>query len=172
MAHCEAGETPRDKRPELAEILKQHVGELPYLSNDQARAVSALIACRTASLGGHLQRCDHCGRESPLYNSCRNRHCPKCQSLDQALWVEARVKDLLPVPYFHNVFTLPHCLNPFFLRNPRVAHRLLFDAASATLIEVCRRQLGATPASSPCSTPGTRSSSITPTSTALLPGEA
>lgn len=107
--------------------------------------VSALIACRTAALGGHLRRCDTCGRESPLYNSCRNRHCPKCQSLDQALWVEAQVHDLLPVPYFHNVFTLPHCLNPFFLRNSRVAHRLLFAAATATLIEVCRSHLGATP---------------------------
>ena len=80
--------------------------------------VSALIACRTAALGGHLQRCDHCGRENPLYNSCRNRHCPKCQNLEQALWVEAQARDLPPVAYFHEVFTLPHCLNPFFLRDP------------------------------------------------------
>jgi len=107
--------------------------------------VSALTACRTAALGGHLRRCDSCGRESPLYNSCRNRHCPKCQSLDQTLWVEAQVQDLLPVPYFHNVFTLPHCLNPLFRRDPRLAYRLLFDAATATLIEVCRSHLGATP---------------------------
>ena len=144
MAHCEAGEPPRACRPELAEILEEHAWKL-RLSHDQARVVSALIACRTAALGGHLQRCDRCGRETPVYNSCLNRHCPKCQSLDQALWVEARVRDLLPVPYFHEVFTLPHCLNPFFLRNPRVAHRLLFDAATRTLIEVCRRNLGATP---------------------------
>ena len=74
--------------------------------------VSALIACRTAALGGHLQRCDHCGRENPLYNSCRNRHCPKCQSLDQALWVEAQLQDLLPIPYFHDVFTLPALSEP------------------------------------------------------------
>ena len=72
MAHCEEG-SPRAQRPELAEILKQHAHDLTYLSNDQVRVVSALSACRTAALGGHLQRCDHCGRENPLYNSCRNR---------------------------------------------------------------------------------------------------
>jgi hypothetical protein len=145
MAHCEAGETPRAERPELAQILTEHAGKLPYLSNDQARVVSALIACRTAALGGHRQRCDHCGRENPVYNSCRNRHCPKCQSLDQALWVEAQVQDLLPIPYFHDVFTLPHCLNPFFLQDPSPAHALLFEAAAKTVIDVCRSNLGATP---------------------------
>ena len=144
MAHCEEG-SPRTQRPELAQILREHAREIPYLSNDQARVVSALSACRTAVLGGHLQRCDHCGRENPLYNSCRNRHCPKCQSLDQALWVEAQVQDLLPVPYFHEVFTLPHCLNPLFLRDPSAAHRLLFEAAAKTVIDVCRTNLGATP---------------------------
>jgi hypothetical protein len=144
VAHCEEG-SPRAERPELAQILEQHVRELPYLSPDQARVVSALIACRTAALGGHRQRCDHCGRENPVYNSCRNRHCPKCQSLGQALWVEAQLRDLLPVPYFHEVFTLPHCLNPFFLRDPKVAYALLFEAVANTVIDVCRSNLGATP---------------------------
>ncbi len=144
MAHCEAG-SPRAERPELAEILKQHAHDPTYLSNDQARVVSALSACRSAALGGHRQRCDHCGRENPVYNSCRNRHCPKCQSLDQALWVEAQARDLLPVAYFHEVFTLPHCLNPFFLRDQSAAHALLFEAAARTLIDVCRTNLGATP---------------------------
>ena len=144
MAHCEEG-SPRKERPELAQILREHARELPYLSNDEVRVVNALIACRTAALGGHLQRCDHCGRENPVYNSCRNRHCPKCQSLDQALWVEAQVQDLLPIPYFHDVFTLPHCLNPLFLRDPSTAHRLLFEAAAKTVIDVCRTHLGATP---------------------------
>ena len=144
MAHCEEG-SPRAERPELAQILEQHAQELPYLNHDQARVVSALIACRTQALGGHLQRCDHCGRENPLYNSCRNRHCPKCQSLEQALWVEAQARDLLLVPYFHEVFTLPHCLNPLFLRDPNVAHALLFAAAANTVIDVCRSNLGATP---------------------------
>jgi len=145
MAHCEALGAPRAERPELAQILTEHAGKLPHLSNDQARVVSALIACRTAVLGGHRQRCDHCGRENPVYNSCRNRHCPKCQSLDQALWVEAQVQDLLPISYFHNVFTLPHCLNPFFLQDPNPAHALLFEAAAKTVIDVCRSNLGATP---------------------------
>jgi hypothetical protein len=144
VAHCEE-QAPRAERPELAQILRQHARELAYLSNDQARVVSALIACRTQALGGHLQRCDHCGRENPVYNSCRNRHCPKCQSLEQALWVEAQVRNLLPVPYFHDVFTLPHCLNPLFLRDPNVAHALLFEAAAKTVIDLCRSNLGATP---------------------------
>jgi hypothetical protein len=145
VAHDEAELAPRAERPELAEILRQYARELPRLSHDQARVVSALTACRTAVLGGHLQRCDHCEREYPVYNSCRNRHCPKCQSLDQALWVEAQARDLLPVPYFHEVFTVPHCLNPFFRRDPRRAYRLLFDAAAKTLINVCQSHLGATP---------------------------
>ncbi len=85
MAHCQTGQAPRAEHPELAEILDRHASGLSRLSNDQARVVSALIACRTAALGGHLRRCDSCGHESPLYNSCRNRHCPKCQSLDQTL---------------------------------------------------------------------------------------
>jgi len=144
VAHCEEG-SPRAERPELAQILEQHARELPYLNHDQARVVSALIACRTAALGGHRQRCDHCGRENPVYNSCRNRHCPKCQSLNQALWVEAQARDLLPVPYFHEVFTLPHCLNPLFLQDPSAAHALLFEAAAKTVIDVCRSNLGATP---------------------------
>ena len=144
MAHCEVL-GPREVRPELAYVLRAHARELSQLSNDQARVVKALSACRTAALGGHKQRCDHCGRETPVYNSCRNRHCPKCQSLDQALWVEAQIHDLLPVLYFHEVFTLPHCLNRFFLRDPRTAYAILFEAAAKTVIDVCRSHLGATP---------------------------
>jgi Putative transposase/Transposase zinc-binding domain len=145
VAHCEAELEPRVPRPELAEILAEYAGGLAHLSRDQARVVAALIACRTAALGGRLMRCDHCGRESPVYNSCRNRHCPKCQSLDQVLWVEAQARNLLPVPYFHMVFTLPHCLNPLFLRDPGLAYPLLFDTSAATLIDICRSQLGVTP---------------------------
>ncbi len=94
-------------------------------------------------------RCDHCGRESPVYNSCRNRHCPKCQSLEQALWVEAQMRDLLPVPYFHEVFTLPHCLNPLFVRDPSTAYTLLFNAAADTLIDSWPRGCAATPMPKP-----------------------
>ena len=144
MAHGEAGR-PRDARPELAHILKEHLREIPRLSPHQARVARAVMSCRTSALGGRLQRCDHCGRESPLYNSCRNRHCPKCQSLDQALWVEAQVEDLIPISYFHQVFTVPHGLIPFFRRDPSRAFALLFDAVGKTVIDVCRQHLGATP---------------------------
>jgi len=144
MAHCEVLR-PREVRPELAHVLRAHAHDLSQLSNDQARVVKALTACRTAALGGHKQRCDHCGRETPVYNSCRNRHCPKCQSLDQALWVEAQIHDLLPVLYFHEVFTLPPCLHPFFRRDPSTAYALLFEAAAKTVVDVCRSHLGATP---------------------------
>jgi len=145
VAHCEAGKQPRKQRPELAQILTAYAPQVDGLGPEQARVVAALSACRTAALGGHLQKCDRCGREQPVYNSCRNRHCPKCQSLEQALWVEDQAEDLLPIPYFHVVFTLPHALNPLFLRHPQLSYSLLFEASAATLIDVCRRRLGATP---------------------------
>jgi hypothetical protein len=103
------------------------------------------MRCRTPLLGGHLQVCDQCGRETPVYNSCRNRHCPKCQSLEQARWVEAQSRNLLPVPYFHLVFTVPTALHPFFLAARRKSYALLFEAASGALHAVCHRRLGATP---------------------------
>ena len=137
------GADPRAAHLELAEILRAHP---PCgLTRDQGRVVADLTACRTAALGGHLQRCDLCGREHPLYNSCRNRHCPKCQGLEQALWVETQARDLLPVPYFHQVFTTPPALHPFFRRDPPLAYRLLFAAVAQTLLDVARSQMGATP---------------------------
>jgi len=81
----------------------------------------------------------------PLYNSCRNRHCPKCQNLEQARWVEQQVRDLLPVSYFHVVFTVPACLQPLFVRDRRQSYALLFAAVWETVVQVCRRRLGATP---------------------------
>jgi hypothetical protein len=104
-----------------------------------------VLSCRTPLLGGHLQVCDQCGRETPVYNSCRNRHCPKCQSLEQARWVEAQQQHLLPVPYFHLVFTVPTELHPLFLADRRGSYALLFEAAIAALHAVCQRRLGATP---------------------------
>jgi hypothetical protein len=92
--------------------------------------------CRTEALGGHLSECDHCGARQVHYNSCRNRHCPKCQSLDKERWLEKRSQELLPVPYFHVVFTLPQELNPLVLRNQRVLYDLLFETASQTLLEI------------------------------------
>ncbi len=94
------------------------------------------MSCRTAELGGHVLACDECGYWTILYNSCRNRHCPKCQSLKQARWLEARQADLLPVEYFHVVFTVPDVLRPVFLAQPKRCYSLLFAAVAETLREV------------------------------------
>jgi hypothetical protein len=102
------------------------------------RVMQALVACRTSALGGHLERCGHCGHEQPAYNSCGNRHCPKCGSLAKARWLEKRRSELLPVGYFHVVFTLPHELHPLIRANIRVMLRLLFQAAAMTLLDFAR----------------------------------
>ena len=109
------------------------------------RAMRAIEICRTAELGGHVDQCDHCGALRISYNSCRNRHCPKCQSLEKERWLEAREKDLLPTSYFHLVFTLPEGLRPLALRNQKVVYNLLFKAVSETLIELGKdsKHLGA-----------------------------
>ena len=104
----------------------------------------AVSVCRTQELGGHLDRCDACGFERPAYNSCRNRHCPKCQSLAKAKWVEKQTAELSPVGYFHLVFTLPHELNRLILANKKIVLCLLFKAVSETLLEFGKRRLGAT----------------------------
>ncbi len=103
---------------------------LPLLEREVMRAIEL---CRTAALGGHVERCDACGFERIAYNSCRNRHCPKCQALAKARWREARRAELLPVRYFHVVFTLPHDLNPLALANKSVLYDLLFQAVADTL---------------------------------------
>jgi Putative transposase/Transposase zinc-binding domain len=131
--------------PELAQIFRAHAPPLERLGRDRQRVVQDIVSCRTPVLGGHLQVCDHCGREIPFYNSCRNRHCPKCQSLEQARWVEAQARSLLPVEYFHLVFTVPSTLHPFFLADRRGSYALLFGAALETLHHVCQRRLGAVP---------------------------
>jgi hypothetical protein len=99
-------------------------------------------ACRTAQLGGHAEHCPTCGFERYAYNSCRNRHCPKCQTFTTVQWVEDRKAELLPVPYFHLVFTLPHDLNPLILAHKRPLLTLLFKAASQTLIQFGQHNLG------------------------------
>ena len=110
----------------------------------QHRALRAIATCRTAALGGHRAMCDRCGAVRLTYNSCRNRHCPKCQTLTQERWLAARKADLLPIPYFHVVFTLPHDLNALAQGNPRVIYALLFRAAADTLLTFGRdpRHLG------------------------------
>lgn len=125
-------------RLELAQVLARHGAA--YLTTHrlapvQYRALRAIEACRTAALGGHLERCAACGGLRYSYHSCRNRHCPKCQTLARERWLAARQAELLPAPYFHVVFTLPHELNPLAQGNPRVMLRLLFDAAARTLLE-------------------------------------
>ena len=109
------------------------------------RTMRAIEICRTAELGGHVDQCDHCGTLRISYNSCRNRHCPKCQSLEKERWLEARERDLLPTCYFHLAFTLPEGLRPLALRNQKVIYNLLFKATSETLIELAKdpKHLGA-----------------------------
>jgi hypothetical protein len=108
----------------------------------QDKVMEAIIACRTDQLGGHAEQCPQCGFERYAYNSCRNRHCPKCQTVTKARWVEARRAELLPTPYFHTVLTLPHELNPLVLGNKRLLLGLLFRAASETLLQFGRQNLG------------------------------
>jgi hypothetical protein len=103
---------------------------------NRLRAMRAIETCRTADQGGHVDECEHCGAKVISYNSCRNRHCPKCQFLKKEQWIEARGKDLLPIPYFHVVFTIPDLLNPLVLRNQEVLYSILFKAVSETLTEL------------------------------------
>jgi hypothetical protein len=133
---------------EVAEIFRQHgpaYRESHRLSRNEFRVMRAIEVCRTAVLGGHKDQCDHCGHLEISYNSCRNRHCPKCQSLRKEKWIEARSKDLLPIPYFHVVFTLPSELNPLVSMNRRVMYDLLFRSVSETLMELANhpKHLGA-----------------------------
>lgn len=134
-----AGESSA-KRPkwEVADIFSFY-GEQYRLSHSlplsHLKVMHAVEVCRTAYLGGHLQRCDSCGFEKPSYNSCRNRHCPKCQTLTKAKWLEARKAELLSVGYFHNVFTLSHELNPVARCNQKVIFDILFRSVSETLLQ-------------------------------------
>jgi Transposase zinc-binding domain/Putative transposase len=104
----------------------------------------AIEVCRTQELGGHLKQCDTCGFEHPSYNSCRNRHCPKCQSLAKAKWLQKQTSELLPVGYFHLVFTLPHELNRLILTRKKILLALLFKAVSETLLDFGQSRFGAT----------------------------
>ncbi|MBK7580066.1 MAG: IS91 family transposase [Myxococcales bacterium] len=136
-----ASDGARGKRPalELADIVRLHGTALRRaraLTPEQHRTLFAIERCRTAALGGHLDVCLRCGDKEPAYNSCRDRHCPKCQALAQAKWVRARSERLLPVPYFHVVFTLPAELRAIAKLNRRLVLELLFETASATLLEL------------------------------------
>jgi len=114
-------------------------------STAQSKVMRHIATCRTAALGGHIDECDSCGHTRISYNSCRDRHCPKCQAPQQAQWLAQRLERLLPVPYFHVVFTMPDLLNPLVLRNKKVVFKILFDAASQTLLQIAKdpQHLGA-----------------------------
>ena len=135
-------------RVELADVFARYGDQ--YFSTHQTtstqlKVARAIVRCRTAALGGHREWCQSCGHQRYSYHSCRNRHCPKCQTLAKASWVENRQRELLPTPYFHNVFTLPHELNPLILvsqRNRRVLLDLLFRTAADTLLAFGRNNLG------------------------------
>lgn len=130
---------------EVADILRHTVsgGELTA-SKSQWKIVNSILNCRTAALGGHLYQCTECGHGEPRYNSCRNRHCPKCQGPDIAKWLQARSAELLPVPYFHTVFTVPHQFNIVFLQNKKVMFNILFKAINETLKTAAKTRHGGT----------------------------
>jgi len=134
-------------RFDIADIVRAHrsrLEALQTLSAAQRRALSAIERCRTAALGGHLDFCPACGHEHPSYNSCRNRHCPKCQHLAQERWITDRAERLLPVPHFHVVFTLPSALRPLARRFPRQVFGALSRATTETLLDLGRSRLDAT----------------------------
>ena len=136
-----------DPRLDIGAILGRAAGRggLPGLTAEQRRAVEALSACRTAKLGGRVEQCSCCGVREYLYNSCRNRHCPKCQAGCRAEWLQREAGYLLPVEYHHLVFTLPAEAAELAVHNPRLIYGLLFEAASATVREVAAnpKHLGA-----------------------------
>src|SRR6266436_47585 len=109
---------------------EQHDGSL---SSAQRRVMTAIEVCRTAALGGHLERCDCCNHERPSYDSCRDRHCPKCQSLARAEWVEKRISEVLPTHYFHVVFTIPEQVASIAYQNKDLVYGILFRATVETL---------------------------------------
>jgi len=140
-----AGE--RSGGSELADIFRSHgqsYQRTHRLSASQQKVMRAVSVCRTQELGGHLKQCDTCGFEHPTYNSCRNRHCPKCQSLAKAKWLEKQTSELLPVGYFHLVFALPHEFNRLILAHKKIGLSLLFKAVSETLLEFGQTRLKGT----------------------------
>src|SRR3954470_13061344 len=135
---------------EVADVFRRH-GEAfrrdrgAHFGPVERRVMAAIEACRTATLGGHVEQCGDCGLTRHAYNSCRNRHCPKCQGLARAEWLEARQAELLPVPYFHVVFTLPAPVAEIAFHNKAVVYAILFRAAAEALRRVAAdpRYLGA-----------------------------
>jgi hypothetical protein len=137
----------RARRVELADIVRAHGAAYQHahpLCRAQRRALRAMATCRPAALGGHRAVCPACGAERITDTSCRNRHGPKCQRVATERWLAARRREVLPIPYFHVVFTLPHALNPLAQSHPRLLYRLLVQSAASTLLRFGRdpRHLG------------------------------
>jgi hypothetical protein len=123
---------------ELAQVIERFGEEFDRKHSPNSylkRTLGALLRCRTSSMGGHVDKCDQCGHIRISYNSCRNRHCPKCQNTQRESWIESRKKDLLPVPYFHVVFTVPEKLNHLFVQHPSAVYNLLFASARETIAQ-------------------------------------
>src|SRR5437899_814547 len=128
---------------QLAEVLRFGLKVAPWkLPTHHWKILRALLACRTLALGGHRYGCQQCGQSHFVPHSCRNRHCPLCQGQAAHRWLEQQEHALLPVPYFHLVFTLPHVLNPLIQQNQRVLYVLLFEAVSQTLLEFGQNRFG------------------------------
>ncbi len=128
----------KKKKVEISDILKLHIGDYKEkygMSNEQHKVVYDILSCRTSYLGGHIEKCNHCGEERKSYNSCCNRHCPKCQCIAKEKWLEQRKSEILPVEYFHAVFTVPHDLNFLILYNKAILLKILFRSVSETLLQ-------------------------------------
>lgn len=131
---------------ELAQVISRFGMEFEQKHSPNAylrRTLSALERCRTASLGGHVDKCDTCGHVRVSYNSCRNRHCPKCQNTQREAWIEDRKQDLIPAPYFHVVFTVPDTLNSLFMHHPAKLYNLLFRSAWETIAQFSYTKMNA-----------------------------
>jgi len=139
------------RQVELADVFGTHgeaYAQSHRLNRAERKVMRAIVTCRTSALGGQRDSCPRCGYTRYRYHSCRNRHCPKCRPLAKAQWLVDRQRELLPTPYFHNVFTLPHELNALALtseRNRRALWGLLFRATAETLLAFGRNNLGGTP---------------------------
>jgi len=132
----------------VCDILREHGGQYihkHHIKGQQKGIIHLLSSCKTGALGSHFRQCDQCPYVDKAYNSCRNRHCPNCQQKDREEWLEGRMKELLPVGYYHLVFTLPHQLNRIIAQNKKQMYDILFKAASQTVLELSRdtKHLGA-----------------------------
>jgi len=130
---------------EVADVFRNNIYKINKLSPDQWKTVTDIINCRTKKLGKHILKCDKCGHEEISYNSCRNRNCPKCQGLKKIKWLLDRQKEILPINYFHVIFTIPHFINKLTYQNRKIIYDLMFNSVKETLIEGAKnpKNLGA-----------------------------